>query len=367
MSVQLDVGSWGLFCGHGVRQIVLVDDQSCGPSSARKRTRRIPRELLLDSDRIVQAHHTGEPVNELVEHGGQMWRVVIEPKRSPRSSSPTGVLAGVFRPNEIPPQSPLVGGWEWEIELDDMGQPSMRRRRTYWDRNLYAVYEVDPAVDQQRQGYWETGEWSNELIAKSDQMRVSSLVRDGIQEGLDGVGAMRATGILRCLTYDVVTGYGSETSGAKHLRLVGHIVPVMKTDTVIRIFGFSYEATETFHDMAFVQDVHAGRVDDVLRGVMSLSRDPMAVVDVETLDVLVTSSSWQAGEFGRVGGLAELALDDDGTLREFIRDGALDTEEESSMLIDLQRTDGSVRRVRMTVIGARSGVQGHDAVIRLDL
>lgn len=365
MSVQLDVGSWGLFCGDGVRQIVLVDDQPCGPSSARKYTRRIPRELLLDSEKIAQAHRTGESVDELVDHGGQPLRILIEPKRSPRSDSPTGVLAGVFRPNEVP-APPLVGGWEWEIELDDAGQPSMRRR-TYWDRNLYTVYEVDPQVDQQRQGYWETGEWSNELIAKSDQMRVSSLVRDGIQEGLDGVGAMRVTGILRCLTYDVVTGYGSDSSGSKHLRLIGHIVPVGKTDSLIRIFGFSYEAPETFHDMAFVQDVHAGRVDDVLRGVMALSRDPIAVVDVETLDVLITSTSWRDEEFGHVGGLGELAWDDDGALREFIRQGALDTEGESSMSVDLQRTDGSVQRVCMTVTGARSGVQGHDAVIRLDL
>ncbi|WP_181273635.1 hypothetical protein [Brevibacterium oceani] len=366
MTVQLDSGSWGLFGGPGARQIVLVDDEPCGPSSARKFTKRIPRELLLDSNRIAKAYETGEAIDEVVEHVDRRWRVVVEPTASPRSNSPMGVLAAVAPVEEALPPRPLVGSWEWEIELDDQQQPTMQRR-TYWDRNLYEIYEVDPAVDQQTQGFWETGEWSNELIDRSDQMRVASLVRDGIQEGLAGEGAMKMTGVLRCLTYNVVTGYGAEHRGRKHLRLVGQIVPIERTATTIRIFGFSYEVPETFHDMAFVQDVNAGRVDDVLRGVMSLVKNPMAVVDVETLDVLMTSTSWRNEDFGQVGGLGEFIVEDDCRVHKFIRSAAENTENSTTMPVALRRVDGSVREVAMTVVGVRSGVQGHDAVVRLDL
>lgn len=366
MSVQLGIGSWGLFCGRNGKQIVLVDDRPCGPSSARKSMHRIPRELLLDSGRIVATYGRSVTLDEVVEHAGQQWRIVAVPCRSPRSNNPMGVLAVVAPVEEALPLPPLVGSWEWEIELDDQQQPTMRRR-TYWDRNLYEVYEVDPAVDQQRQGFWETGEWSNELIDRSDQMRVASLVRDGIQEGLAGEGAMKTTGVLRCLTYNVVTGYGSENRGRKHLRLVGQIVPIERTTATIRIFGFSYEVPETFQDMAFIQDVNAGRVDDVLRGVMSLVRNPMAVVDVETLDLLVTSPSWCDEGFGQIGGLGELTVDDEGSVHELIQLAAEDVEKAATLPVALRRVDGSVRQVVMTVVGVRSGVQGHDAVVRLDL
>lgn len=361
MSVQLDVGSWGLFCGHEGRQIVLVDNEACGPSSARKYTRRIPRELLLDENRITHAYQTGNPLTETISHHGKEWVVVLRPILSPRSGSLIGVLAGVFPSGGRLPGPPLVGAWEWEIERNCEGQPTPQRR-TYWDRNLFDLYAVNLNVAQQRQGYWEAGEWASELIAKSDQMRVNSLVRDGIQEGLMGV-----TGMIRCLTYNIVTGYGSESQGRKHLRLIGQIVPVEPDDDKIIIQGFSFEVPDTFHDMAFVQDVHAGRVDDVLRGVMALAREPVAVVDVETLEVLMTSAAWWLEDFGHVGGLGEFVVHDPVVLYDFIKKAAEDTENSSSMKVDLRRLDGSIQRVSMTVIGARSGVQGRDAVVRLDL
>lgn len=359
-SVQLDVGSWGLFCGHGGRQIVLVDDTPCGPSSARKYTRRIPRELLLDEPRVARAYRTGNATTEVVIHGGEEWIVALRPVFSPRSSTLLGVLAAVS-PAGVPlPEPPLVGAWEWVIERQEDGKPTPRRR-TYWDHNLFRIYEVDPSVAQQRQGYWEAGEWASELIDRSDQMRVNTSIRDAIQEGLQGIA-----GVFRCLTYDIITGYGAQTQGRKHLRLVGLIVPVEARDEKILMQGFSYEVPESFQDVSFEQDATAARVDDVLRGVMALAREPMAVVDVETLDVLMTSASWRREDFGHVGGLGELAIDDSGELHNFIRTAAGDTERTSSMKVDLRRTDGSVQRVGMAVTGVRSGALGRDAVIRLD-
>ncbi len=366
MGAYFDVGSWGLFCGQDGRQLVLVGDEPCGPSSARKQMRRIPRELLLEEDRLAQVYRTKTGIAEKVMHDGQGWSVTVQPKLSPRSGSVVGAFAIVLPAGAATPELPLVGGWEWEIELDENLQPTPQRR-TYWDRALYDIYAVEPGVDQQSRGYWQAGEWANELISKSDQMRVNSLVRDGIQEGLTGVGEMGVTGTIRCLTYDVVTGYGSEVRGRRHLRLVGQIVPVKPGDEKILIQGFSYEVPDSFHDMAFVRDVKAGRVDDVLRGVMSLTREPMAVVDVETLELLMTSTSWREGGFGHVGGLGQFTVDNCEEVQAFIRAAAEDTENSRFMQVDLRRSDGSVQSIGMTVLGVRSGVQGRDAVLRLDL
>lgn len=361
MTLQLDSGSWGLFCGHGGRQLVLVGDQPVGPSSARKSTRRVPRGLLLDENRVAKVYQTAASSVEEVTYGGEDWVVALKPMFSPRSSAVVGVLGGVFPAGSEIPDPPEVGGWEWEIERDGDGQPTPRRR-TYWDRALFRIYGVDPGVAQQRRGYWEAGEWVSELIDQSDQMRVNSLIRDGIQEGLQGIA-----GMFRCLTYNVVTGYGSGSLGRRHLRLVGMVVPVEPADEKIILRGFSYVAPESFHDMAFEQDANAGRVDDVLRGVMALAKEPMAVVDAATLDVLTTSAAWRREDFGHVGGLGELAIDDSGELHEFIKAAALDTEGSRTMKVDLRRTDGAVQSVEMTVTGVRSGEQGHDAVVRLDL
>ncbi|PUB32509.1 hypothetical protein C8K30_1011035 [Promicromonospora sp. AC04] len=363
MPVQLDVGSWGLFCGQGGRQLVLVDDEPCGPVSARKITRPIPRRLLLDQNRVTQAYQQGSTRTETVTHADAEWTVALLPVVSPRSATVIGVLAAVTEADRALPEPPLIGCWEWEIERHSNGQPTSHRR-TYWDRNLFRIYDVDPGIAQQRQdqGYWEAGEWANGLIDQADQMRLSASIRDSVQDGLNGI-----TGTLRCLTYSVVTGYGSTSQGRRHLRLVGQVVPVGPDDDKIVLQGLSYDAPPTFQDLALEQD--AARVDDVLRGVMQLAGDPIAVVDASTLDVLMTSQSWRRAGFGHVGGLGDFADSSPGELRAFIAAAAAasETEQPRTMAANLRRVDGSVQRVRMTVTGVRSGVQGRDVVIKLDL
>lgn len=357
---------WGLFCGQDGRQVVMIGDQPCGPGSARKHMRRVPRGLLLEDDRLGQVYRTKERIDEVIDVDGERWWVVVIPQRSPRTGCVVGVIAGVHPAESELPPLPRVGSWEWEIGLDENDQPTTQRR-TYWDRGLYALYEVDLAVDQQTLGYWEAGHWANELIDKSDQMRVNTLVRDGIQEGVTGEGKMGETGTIRCLTYNIVTGYGSPRKGRRHLRFVGQIVPVRSGDGKVVIQGFSYEVPDTFHDMTFVQDANAGRVDDVLRGTMTLTLEPMAVVDGETLELLMTSASWRDAGLRHVGGLGRLfcgSLDD---LQEFIKAAVQDTERPSSDEVRLRRLDGLVLTTRMTVLGVRSGVQGRDALVRLDL
>lgn len=361
MAIQLDIGSWGLFCGPGARQLVRVDDVPCGPVSARKATQTIPRRLLLDEGRVAGAARAGEAVMETVVHNDQAFTVAVRVIMSPLSATPIAVLAVVVHAGEPVPDPPLVGSWEWSVERDHDGQPTPRRR-TYWDRNLFRLYDVDSSVVQQRLGHWEAGEWANALIDQADQMRVNSSIRDGIQDGLAGV-----TGVVRCLTYNIVSGYGSQTRGRKHLRLVGSIPPIEDHKEFILMQGVSYEIPDDFHDMAFERNADGARVDDVLRGVLELVREPMAVVDATTLDVLMTSPAWRREDFGHVGGLGEFSIDASGRLRAFIEEVAEDMSSSRSMKVDLRRTDGSVQRVLLTATGVRSGIQGQDAVIRLDL
>lgn len=365
MAVQLDVGSWGLFTGVSGKQLVLVDDEPCGPISARKITRAIPRRLLLDEQRVTRAFeaHTGPeaiPDAISVTHEGAEWTIKFRPVLSPRTSTLVGLLAAVSPADEVLPEPPLIGSWEWEIERDADGNPTPHRR-TFWDRNLFHLYDVAPDVAQQKAGYWEVGIWANELIDQTDQMRVSSSVRDGIQDGISGV-----RGTLRCLTYNVVTGYGSERRGRRHLRLVGQVPTDQPADKLI-LQGFSYAAPETFHDMAFEQD--AARVDDVLRGVMDLAGEPMAVLDPSTLDVLMTSPAWRRQDFGHVGGLGEIAADDPAQIQEFITAAVNgDTSTSRSAEVRIRRQDGSIQNARITVtaVRVRASHGGYDALLKMD-
>lgn len=363
MQEQLDVGAWGLFSGPNGRQLVLVGDQPCGPTSARKHTRSLPRRLLLDEERIAQAFARGTTTVEAVEHAGQKFIVHLQPLLSPKSETVMAVLAGVCRMGEELPEPPLVGCWEWQIERNADGSPNLNRR-SYWDSNVARIYDVSPDVAQQVQGYWEVGDWANELIDQADQMRLNSSIRDVV------VGAQWSLASLcdklYAITYNVVTGYGTQTRGRRHLRAVAFLPHFTAEDEHLRLLGFSHEVAASYNDMTLDHDINSARVDDVLRGVMELAKEPMAVVDTETLDVLMTSSSWRREDFGTVGGLCEVVDHESGELQTFIVDAAEDSSmRPRSMRTTLRRVNGSIQDVLMTVTGVESRL-GRDAVVRLD-
>lgn len=356
MTAQLDVGQWGLFCGPDGRQLVLVGDEPCGPVSARKITQATPRKLLLDEPRIARAFEdNAAPDTGTVTHEDQDWIIAFSPVISPRTSTLVGLLAAVSPASRPPPELPLVGSWEWEIDRDSQGRPTAHRR-TFWDRNLFHLYEVAPDVAEQEAGYWEVGVWANELVAPSDQMRLISSVREGIRDGLTGV---------RCLTFNVVTGFGTPARGTRHLRLVGQIAARQPPDKLM-LQGFSYAVPDTFTDMAFEQD--SARVDDVLRGVMDLADEPMAVIDPDTLEVLMTSPAWRRQDFGHVGGFADMLADEPGSVREFISQALTDRiSTQPSREIQLRQQNGTIQPARITVTAVRAGAgeEGYDALIKL--
>lgn len=362
MTKKLDVGSWGLFCGDEGRQIVLVDDEPCGPMSARKVMETTTARLLRDRGRIVMAYEHGVACADTVTDRDREWQVRTVPLFSPKSGTIVGVLAGVGS-QEIPLRPmPLVGCWEWEIDRQGDGGPTSHRR-TYWDRNLFEIYETDPSVGQRHDGYWEAGDWANELLDQTDQMRVNSSIRDGIMEGLTN-----QLFAFRCLTYNVVTRFGSEHQGRKHLRLIGKVAPIDREDEHIRLQGFSYVAPDDFHDMAFEQDANAARVDDVLRGVMELSAEPMVVVDAHSLDVLMTSPAWRREDFGHIGGLGEIVVEDSTEVQAFVA-SAVDAQsgDQRSMALHVRRGDGRVTNVRLTATGVMTSENSRDALVRLDV
>lgn len=357
---HLDVGTWGLFCGNAGRQIVRIGHTPCGPVSARKLTRRVPRELLLDENRLADAYIHAAPVQETVTRDDGQWTVVLEPLVSPYSQTVIGVQAVVVPAGRPVPHKPLVGMWEWVIDRQENGQPGTNRV-SYWDENLFEIYDMDTSVAQRHEGKWKAGEWSNQLIEPTDQMRVATSIREGIQDGLEGMVEK-----VRCLTYNVITGYGTAQHGRKHLRLVGVIPRIDPDDEFIFLQGFSYEVPETFHDMAFEQDSTAARVDDVLRGVMELASDSMVVIDTETLNVLMTSAAWRQRWFGSVDSLAELAVENMAELRFAVQDAAQNPSARHHLAARWRGSDGEVVDCPITVLGVQSGQRSNSAVIRLD-
>jgi hypothetical protein len=357
-AVRLEVGQWGLLCGVDGRQIVAVDSIPLGPSSTRKIMAATPRRLLLDGGALAEASRTSQ---NLVRYEGQ-WRIEVRPLLSPLTGSVVGMLAGVFDRDQSAPAPPLVGQWEWEITYDGHSWPTSHRR-TCWDRNLFSIYEVEPRTARASGGYWEADVWVNELIDRGDQMRVNSAFRNIIQDALAG-----ETDEFRCLSYNIVTGFGTgeQATGSKHLRLVGRVPRVRDGDERIVIQGFSYEVPGDFHDEVFGRDRSPLRVNEVLHSVMQLVGRPMAVLDVATLDVLMTSASWRREDFGSVKGFAEVVTDEDGSLAPFIRDAAGDLANEHVKDVELQRSDGTLQSARLVAVGVAPTPQGQDLVVRLE-
>lgn len=359
---QLDVSSWGLFCGEEGRQLVRIDDEACGPVSARKVTRALPRRLLLDENRVAQAFRTGEALTEEVTCGTTLYTIEIRPLFAPKSKTVIAVYAGVWPVNESTPEPPEVGCWEWVIEREENGSPSVRKR-TYWDEGLFKIYSLDSSLAQAFPGYWDAGTWMNQLVDQADKLRLNTSIREGVHDGLAGV-----TGRVRCLTYHAVTGYGSSRPGRRHLRLVGHFVPVESQDMNIVLQGFSYPVPEWFQDLALEQD--AARVDDALGAVLELAQSPIAIVDTTTFEVLSSSLVWQQeglGHNGPMGGMSNRLVGDPEIVKRFLRVAAQDVESPHSTTLDVWLSDGSVGQVTLTVLGVRGTGPGRDAVVRIDL
>lgn len=342
----------------------MVADEPSRPVSARKHTHRVPRRLLLDEDRLAMVSSSGRGFEQTVRHADQDWQVLLRPLLSPVSKTVMAIQAGVWPVGEQVSPPPLVGCWEWRIRRDAEGRPTLDRR-SYWDENVFRIYRVDQRSSTNEEGYFDVSDWGQEMVDPADQIRVNGSIRDALQAS--GSGDLASIcGRLYGLTFDIVTGYGSSDRGAAHLRSIGFLAPFTPEDESLSILGLSHEAPWDFHEMALDQDHDAVRVDDVLRGVMELAHEPMAVVDPESLDVLMASPAWRRQDFGHVGALTELVGDDDG-LHELIATAADDRNMAArSLKIVLEGSGVRRREVTMTVTGVQAAV-GRDVVVRLDL
>lgn len=355
MSELLEPGQWGLFCGVEGKSLVYANGAPMGPKSARKAVATTPRRLLLDSGIIERSFAEGAaPVTTRAELDGHSWTLRFIPVISPRTSTLVGLLASVQAEGDTSPlpSAPLVGSWEWEIVRDADGNLTPQRR-TFWNRELFTVYDVDPDVAQNKTGYWEVGVWQNELVAQADQLRIFASVRDGIRSNLQGP---------RVLTFRVNTGFGKSDRGSKNLRLVGQI-PSVQPDGLLILQGFSYEVPADFENMAW--DPDAARVDDVLRGMLELSDDSMAVVDPRSLEVLMTSPAWRRNSFGTAGYIHDVV--DTPTQVDALRDfllAAVGGREQGELLVTL---DGRDAQVTVRAVNTQAGEASHepDALIRV--
>lgn len=304
MSAQLDVGQWGMFSGPEAKQLVICDGQPCGPVSARKLLAEVPRRLLLDDGRVTET--AVEPLDEtppvIVEHGGVEYRVETRQIVSPWSKTVVGVLAGVFPIDEPTPQPPAVGSWEWVVKLKGK---EIAGRRTFWNKELFDLYEVSSDIAR-ASGYWEVDVWASQLVSEFDQYRFFSSLRDGYWDSWTGV---------RCATFDAVTGYGTDKRGKKHLRLVAS-QGAMSTPEQLIFQGFSYEVPEIFSDRSFAEEFPT---DNALIGFMTLVADPIAIVDPNSLEVLMSTPNWRVAP-GHDRSLKEIVVDDPDEIRHFLLD-----------------------------------------------
>lgn len=355
MSDLLEPGQWGLFCGVEGKSLVYANGAPMGPKSARKAVATTPRRLLVDSGVIERAFATGEaPRSTTVELDGHHWILRFIPVISPRTNTLVGLLASVQAEEDATPipAAPLVGSWEWEIVRDANGDLTPQRR-TFWNHELFVVYDVDPGVAQSKAGYWEVGVWQNELVAQADQLRIFASVRDGIRSNLQGP---------RVLTFRVNTGFGKTNRGSKNLRLVGQI-PKEQPDCLLILQGFSYEVPDDFENMAW--DPDAARVDDVLRGMLELSDDSMAVVDPRSLEVLMTSPAWRRNPFGTAGYMHDVmdTPDQVAALRAFLL-AAVSGQEQGELSVTLNERNAHVT-VRAVTTQAGEASEEPDALIRV--
>ena len=347
---ELGIGQWGLFSGPEGKQLIAIDGQPCGPVSARKITQGAPRRLLLDEGRIERiVSGAVDQLPAVVEFNGQRLRVEAKPVVSPWSRTVVGVHAGVWPEGEKVPAPPLAGSWEWVVALKD---GEIVGRRTFWNQELFDLYEVDSAVAQQQSGYWEVDVWASELVAEGDQLRFFSSLRDGYWDSWTGV---------RCATFDAIAGYGTDYRHKKHLRLVAQ-QGRMTTENRLIFQGFSYEVPEVFADRALAEEYPT---DNALTSFMKIVKDPMAIVDPFSLEVLMSTPAWREEDFGSARALQEALAEDPVPVRDFLIDAVDSGEERTSEL--LMRSGGGQREFHVCVIGMDRGAQKDAlAVVRLN-
>jgi len=346
-------GTWLLFVGPDGRQLVQIGQTPVGPVSARKIVSVPLRFGLLPA--VTQAFSVTQndgSVESVAQ--GQEWDAHVRTIRSPYTNTIVAVQGILMPRGEAPPAAPLVGAWEWIIQRDAEGRPSTDRT-TYWDRNLFELYEVSPGADERTKGCWEVPTWANELVAPADQTRVMSSIRDGIRQNLDGV---------HTLTYEVRTGLGTDSRGTKQLRLMGRIAPDAP-EGVLSLQGVSYEVDHKFTEPAFERE--GARVDDVLRGTLQLVQEPMCLVDADTLEILATSRQWKRQGFGRASSLAEVFDDRSESLEGFITEAANTTETcVFPRPLSLHTASGEVKEVTVSACGVRrEDACSRDALVSL--
>lgn len=349
-SVTLGVGQWGMFSGPDGKQLVILDGEPVGPVSARKVLDEVPRRLLLDEPRVLQATaREGVASSELAEIAGVDYRVELRQIVSPWSKTVVGVFAGVWPRDEPAPEPPLVGSWEWVVALD---RGEITGRRTFWTKTLFDLYEVDSDIARQS-GYWEVDVWASQLVAEGDQLRFFTSLRDGYWDDWTGV---------RCATFDAIAGYGTSDRRRKHLRLVAQ-KGAMSSDESLIFQGFSYEVPEAFADRALAEEYPT---DNALDGMLELVTDPMAIVDPFSLEVLMRTPAWRSGEFGDVRGLKEVLDEDPDDVRRFLIEATDHGPAVSSRRLRMKGPRGP-QQYGVSVIGMDRG-PGRDAlaVIRVN-
>lgn len=364
MSHMMSVGQWGVFCDPVKHKVAQLGDQVFELTSARKACGRTSRRILLDSGLLRDVLRTGKHTQRTVTDPDGEFIVEMHPIISPRSQCTMGLIAGVFHSGEPIPTPPLVGSWEWHIKRNPDGSPSSNRR-TYWDENLHKIYDLNLQRHSDGSEGFDVNFWSSNMVNEADQARLSTMIRQGIHDGLRGV-----VDVYRSLTYNIWTGFGTSRQCSKHLRLIGAVKPVSPDDNEIVLRGFSMEVSPEHHKLELYENDPTGRIDGMLAGVMSISSQPLAIVDAASLNIMMTSPSWRAYGFSYSEGLHQVIGEDFETLHTFMGTVTRNQQRTLSRPVKIHTCFGGTRTVMMTVMGIRpvavDDSPARDVVVRLD-
>ncbi|MEH0110802.1 hypothetical protein V6N00_13910 [Tersicoccus sp. MR15.9] len=223
-------------------------------------------------DRIHRAAQDGVQVDDVVEFGGEQWRVYCEPIRSPITRTIIGVLAIYTEPPRELPEKPVVGALEWAIY--DQG----RRIETVWDDNVYRLYGVVPAGRGSATG--DMAQWLNTLVAPEDRIRMKLLIDGNIARP----GEQRTT-----ISYRIFTGIGTDSPGSRQLEAWGKIID--EPDTSVKWLRSLTREISSLQP-APLADAELDTAA-LISAAFALTRDQvLLMVDTSYWQTFSTSSNW---------------------------------------------------------------------------
>lgn len=242
-----------------------------------------PRKVLAHSyqrafllPHLIESLDGGAANFERVHRSGpQQWRTYAHVLKSPFSGETVGVFGTAQLADEPPRPRPLVGSWEWVS--DPKGKAT--DVRSYWDRDLYTLYDIEPEFSPDHKGAFAPPVWFFKVVSERDSPRLHAMITKAIE---------LVTPHLHTIVYEVKAGYGGPNEHTQFLRLVGRAGRY--EDGTIRLSGMSHEVKGRVEEWTPGLDDEIAS-SDMLSGVMRLTTAAVCLIDIDTGQLIVAAEA----------------------------------------------------------------------------